>query len=440
MREPLVPERKARWALDPHKTIKQKNQVNIEMAIVHTDKLKEGMLLSEEVKDVKGRLLLKKGQEIESKHIKILKMWGITDVNIVGEGSAEKDPDSMIDPQIMEEITEQTKRDFRHTDLNHPAMKELFRLAVLSRARGNGTREDTPVTPTEPNGPPMELRPDVRKKIMQQEVKLPELPSVVFKLNEIIADPLSSADDIAQIVSKSPSLATVLLKIVNSSFFGFPSKIDNISRAVTIIGTREIGTLALGISVMTVFEDISETLINMKHFLRHCFSCGIISRILAAQKDLPQTEQIFVSGLLHDIGRTIVYKYFPMHAGTLLNRSIESGRPLYQEERNVLGCRHTDLGRLLLKKWKLPSVLENNISCHHNPSAANDPVQATIVHMADIISNSLGLGSSGERLVPPLDYKSWDSLGLSPSCFSIVIRQVTDQLSAFETIFERQES
>ena len=75
---------------------------------------------------------------------------------------------------------------------------------------------------------------------MQQEVKLPEIPSIVFELNEIMENPLSSADDIAQIVSKSPSLATVLLKIVNSSFYGFPSKIDSIPRAVTIIGTREI--------------------------------------------------------------------------------------------------------------------------------------------------------------------------------------------------------
>ena len=410
------------------------------MTTVHTDNIQEGMLLTEEVKDVKGRLLLKKGQEIESKHIKILKMWGITEVNIAGGGDAEKDPDPVIDPQRMEELTEETKHDFRHTDLNHPAIKELFRLAVLSRANGNGAKEEKPLTPTQPEDSPAELRPDVRKRIMQQDVKLPELPSIVLELNEIMDDPLSSADDIARVVSKSPSLATVLLKLVNSSFFGFPSKIDSISRAVTIIGTREIGTLALGISVMTVFEGIPDTLIDMKAFLRHCFACGIISRILAAQKDLPQTEQIFVSGLLHDIGRVIVYKYFPLHARALLNRSMESGNLLYHEERDVLGCRHTDLGRLLLKKWKLPPALENNISCHHNPSAGNDPIQATIVHTADIISNGLGLGSSGETRVPVLDYKSWDNLGLSPSCFSIVVRQAEDQLSVFETIFEQQES
>jgi len=177
---------------------------------------------------------------------------------------------------------------------------------------------------------------------------------------------------------------------------------------------------------------------DMHGFLRHDFACGILSRILAAQKDLPQTEQLFVSGLLHDIGRAVVYRYFPGHASLLLNRAGESGRLLYQEEKDCLGCRHTDIARYLLKKWKLPFSLENNISCHHKPSIANDPAQAAIVHMADIIANALGLGSSGERFVPPLDHKAWDSLGLAPSCFDVVIRQAVNQLSAFENFLQQK--
>ncbi len=92
-----------------------------------------------------------------------------------------------------------------------------------------------------------------------------------------------------------------------------------------------------------------------------------------------------------------------------------------------------------MKKWKLPFTLENNISCHHNPSTANDPVQTSIVHMADIIANALGLGTSGERFVPPLDHKAWDNLGLAPSCFDVVIRQGINQLSAFESFLKQKE-
>jgi HD-like signal output (HDOD) protein len=408
------------------------------MAIVHTDNIKDNMILSEEVKDIKGRLLLKKGQQMGPSHIRILKMWGVTEVNVAGEEEGEKETESAIDQKQIEKTREDVRQNFRHVDLNHPAARELFRLAVQFRT-GEDSSKGIIAIPSSKLGDSVQLTsPDIRKKIMLQEVKLPEIPSIVFELNDIMADPLASADDIARIVSKSPSLATLLLKIVNSAFYGFPSKIDSISRAVTIIGTREIGSLALGISVITIFEGIPEKLMNMFAFMRHGFACGIISRILSAQKDMPQTEQLFVSGLLHDIGRAIIYKYFPDHAGVLLSRSIKSGNLLYQEEVSCLGCGHTGIGRILLKKWKLPFNLENNISCHHNPSAAPNPAQASIVHVADIIANAMGLGSSGERLVPPLDTNAWDSLGLSPSCFDVVIRQAINQLSAFDSFLRQK--
>jgi len=280
------------------------------------------------------------------------------------------------------------------------------------------------------------VKPDVMKKILHKQLKLPEVPYLVFELKDIMSNPRSSADDIAQIVSKSPSLTMILLKIVNSSFYAFPSKIDSISRAVTIIGTREIGNLSLGISIINIFDGIPEGLIDMHAFLKHGFACGIISRILAAQKDIPQTEQLFVSGLLHDIGRAVIYKYFPEHASALLRSSATSGKFLYTEEKKFLGCRHTDLGKYLLKKWNLPFSLENNVFCHHNPSNAKDPVHATIVHLADVMANALELGSSGERFVPPLDYKAFINLGIPPSCFEVVIRQAIDQLSAFDNFLQ----
>ncbi len=129
---------------------------------------------------------------------------------------------------------------------------------------------------------------------------MPELPSIIFELNEVIANPMSSADDIAQVVQKSPSIPAILLKIANSPFYGFPSKIDKISSAVILIGTREITGLALGLSVLTTFDKIPKKLLDMFSFLKHSVACGILSRMLATHKRISQTEQFFVSGLLHD--------------------------------------------------------------------------------------------------------------------------------------------
>jgi putative nucleotidyltransferase with HDIG domain len=406
------------------------------MGMVHVDEVEVDMVLDDDVRDINSRLLLAKGQKIQSKHIRVFKIWGITEVCVAGNHGREKIAESDIDPDTLERITENTKTIFKHVDLSHPAIKELFRISVLYRSRQGILHTDKNIPSV--NGEDLKDRSicDVKKMIAQNRIKLPEMPSTAFELNEVVADPFASVHRIAEVVNKSPSLAALLLRIVNSSFYGFPSKIDSISRAVTLIGTREITGLALGISIVNVFKDVPKDILDMSSFLRHSMACGIISRILAANKNLPQTEQLFVCGLLHDIGRLVVYQYFPDQAKALLNQAATSDKLFYQLENSCLGGKHTLIGKYLLKTWKLPLELEDNVFYHHNPSAAHHPVKATIVHLADIMVNALGLGSSGERFVPPLDYKAWDNLELSPGSFETTIRHATHQLAALENFFQ----
>jgi len=405
------------------------------MALVHVDKLEVDMVLSEDVKDIKSRLLLAKGQKIQSKHIRIFKIWGITEVGVTCGHDEERQLESNIDPNKLEEIAEETKHMFKHVDLSHPALKELFRISILYKSQKD-INTDGKITLTGGDDLRDHSIYNLKKMIANKEIKLPEMPSTAFELNEIVEDPTASVHSIAEVVNRSPSLATLLLRIVNSSFYGFPSKIKDISRAVTIIGTREITGLALGLSIVKAFKDIPEEILDMSSFLRHSIACGIISRILAANKNIPQTEQMFVSGLLHDIGRLIIYQYFPDQAKTLLSLSATSDKLLYQQENSILGGNHTLIGKYLLKTWKLPLELENNIFFHHNPSAAHDPIQAAIVHLADIMVNALWLGSSGERFVPNFDDKAWDSLDISPSIFETIIQHAVHQLVPLESFFQ----
>ena len=406
------------------------------MGTIHINKLKPGMVLDEEVRDINGRLLLKKGKNIHSAHIRIFKIWGVTEVNICGNNGSKNTSDGNVDPEKIEKIKEFTHNLFCHADLEHPALKEIFRISVLFRSKHSFPQEEIKADLVELESPQKPGNNNLLKKLNQENITLPEIPSIVFELNEVIANPLSSAEDIAQVVQRSPTLTALLLKIVNSPFYGFPSKIDKISLAVTLIGTREISGLALGISVISLFKNIPKEILNMYSFLKHSLACGIISRILAAHKNIPQTEQLFVSGLLHDLGRLILYSYFPEEARHLLGRARATNMLLYLQENDSLGCNHTHIVKQLLQQWKLPMVLENNVFYHHGPSKASQPVPATLVHLADIITNSLGIGTSGERFVPPLNNEAWEGLGLSPTCFDIVVKQATHQFFALESMLE----
>lgn len=410
------------------------------MGNVAVNELKRDMILADDVRDINSRFLLSKGKKLKPNHIRVLKIWGITEVSIEGksiEGKGSVDVEKTdIDPELVAKIHDNTKHIFRKTDLNHPAMAEIFRLSVEHRSKHKI------LTPEKNDGLHIKealsklFVKDLHAMIKTDKIKLPEIPAITLELNEIIGDPMSSSDDIAGIVEKSPSLTALLLKIVNSSIYDFPSKIDSISRAVTVIGTKEISSLALGISTVTIFKNIPGEIFDMRMFLKHSLACGIIARILATFKNIIQTEQLFVSGLLHDIGRVLVYTYYPEQAKGLLQRAAKSGNLLYEEENSFFGCNHTHIGKYLLQKWKLPLTLENNLFYHHNPSIADNPKQATIVHLADIMANGLGLGTSGERTVPPLDDVAWDKLGLSPSCFNTVVKQAVHQLHAIETLLE----
>jgi HD-like signal output (HDOD) protein len=406
------------------------------MGITHINNLKPGMVLDEEVRDINGRLLLQRNKQIQSAHIRIFKIWGVTEVNIRGNNGSKDVSPRNVDPQQIEKIKASTLDLFRHVDLEHPAIKEIFRIAILFRSKHDFSNQERNIGLAEIDSPQTKVKNDFLQKLTHENITLPEIPSIVFELNEVIANPLSSAEDIAQVVHRSPSLTALLLKIVNSPFYGFPSKIDKISLAVTLIGTREISGLALGISIISLFNNIPKEILSMYSFLRHSLACGIISRILAAHKSIPQTEQMFVSGLLHDLGRLILYSHFPEESCNLLSRARLSNRLLYQQESDCLGCNHTHLVKQLLQQWKLPMVLENNVFYHHSPSEAQQPIPATLVHLADIITNSLGIGTSGERYVPPLDNTAWESLRLSPTCFDVVVKQATHQFFALESMLD----
>ena len=406
------------------------------MGMIHINKLEPGMVLADEVRDLSGKLLLGKDITVQPEHFRVFKIWGVSEVNIRGNNGDKEEAKPNLDPEQIEKIKESTMQVFSHTDLEHPAIKEIFGLSVLFRNEYKFFNPNSNVQPTE-NDPAENINEqNCIKKLADSTIKLPEVPSIVFELNEVIANPMSSADDIAQVVQKSPSLTAILLKFANSPFYGFPSKIDKISLAVTLIGTREICGLALGLSILSTFDKIPKEFLDMFSFLKHSVACGIISRMLATHKGISQTEQFFVSGLLHDIGRLIIYCNYPEDSRNILSLSRINNNLLYEAESNYFGCNHSHFGKHLIQQWKLPLSLENNIFYHHNPSESQKPVPATLVHLADIITNGLGIGTSGERFVPPLDTEAWEALGLSPSCFDIVVRQATHQFFALESMLE----
>ncbi|MDD2709144.1 MAG: HDOD domain-containing protein [Verrucomicrobiae bacterium] len=267
-------------------------------------------------------------------------------------------------------------------------------------------------------------------KLVDDAPNVPSLPLVYEELNQAINDPSSSSTTIGDVIGKDAGLAARLLRIANSALYSFPSRIDTISQAIIVIGIQQLRDLTLGTSVIELFEGISIELVNMDSFWRHSIACGICARVLATYRREANVERYFVAGLLHDIGRLIMYLKLPDHASESLIRCKTSGELMYKVEREFMECDHCDIGSALLQHWKLPTNLVEGVMHHHYPlRATRYPIEASLVHIADIIANAMQIGTSGEHFVPPLVPETWERSGLSPSILAPTLAEVDRQMA-----------
>jgi putative nucleotidyltransferase with HDIG domain len=245
---------------------------------------------------------------------------------------------------------------------------------------------------------------------------LATLPDIYLRLSDVVNNPRSSAADVGRVIADDPGLTARLLKLVNSAMYGFPSRIESVSEAIGIVGTAQLQDLALATAVIRAFADMPGSLVSMESFWRHSVACAVSARLLAARRGEPNVERHFVAGLLHDIGRPILYLQMPEDSSRALDRSRRSGEPLFREEYQVFGFDHTHVGGALLQAWRLPHSLHEAVLHHHAPhNARRYPIEAAVVHVADLLANALELGSSGEHGVPPLESAAWDRLQLPVS-------------------------
>ena len=413
------------------------------MGAINLESLKPGMILAADLRSPQGRLLSPKGSALSEKELKLCKIWGISEADVQGVSEEEAEAESLdrISPSVLKACKALALSRFRRESFGHPMMRELGRQFVMRTARGMSEKEAGRIlrkleeNQEEETLAPSSLEPLCLDEVLKQELALSSLPDIFNQIVEALKSPKSSAAYVADVISKDISLSVKLLKLVNTPFYGFPQKIDTLSRAVTIVGTNQLTNLAMGISVVTMFEGIPCDCIDMKSFWRHSVACGVIGRLLAARLRGFNEERFFVAGLLHDIGRLVMLKNYPDHARELFCRNNEDKRPLYILEKERWGFDHSGLAAGLFKEWRLPASLEEWVRFHHAPSSARSKAEAAVVHAADVIAHGLEIGSSGDRYVPPLDTEAWKSLGFPKSILGPVVIQADHQIDGIMRVF-----
>ncbi len=248
-----------------------------------------------------------------------------------------------------------------------------------------------------------DLSPEIEDKIIDligDLDSLPTLPHVAAQVMELTVSPKASIRDISKILQTDPALTSKVLKVANSAFYGLKQQVNSLELALVILGMAEISHLIVGVSVFSAFPDIpGKKAFDRDQFWIHSAGCGQFARIIAQKlKEPTLSGELFVSGLLHDIGKILLDEKAHAAFTEVFHRAQEENRPIYDVEKEILGFTHQEVGLVLAKKWNLPISIQEAISCHHTPhEAQRSPLAVAIVRIADLFCKAKDIGYGGDR-------------------------------------------
>lgn len=235
--------------------------------------------------------------------------------------------------------------------------------------------------------------------------ELSSIRQTVLQILQIVDDPLSSADDLTNIISTDPPLSARLLRLANSAHFGLSRRIGSIHDAVVCIGFDAVKEVALTQKVCEIFAEDDEGFGYSRFALwQHSVAVALCARELCRQVGRgPRPETAYAAGLLHDIGILVIDQFLQFDFLVILRDASEENLDLMDVEEMVLGFSHADVGQALTQTWKFPKEFSRAIGLHHAPTQAQerDVPLSTVLCLADLLVYKTQTGFSDIRRPNP---------------------------------------
>jgi HD-like signal output (HDOD) protein len=234
-----------------------------------------------------------------------------------------------------------------------------------------------------------------------------------------MADPNSTIDMIAKIISTDPASTTKILKTVNSSLFSLQSRIDTISEAIFHVGFNEVKNLLMAMAVMEIFNTATPLQsLTFVDLWKHSIGVGVVARLIAKEHGLKNIENYYLAGMLHDLGKLFLIRCYPNEYDRVVNIANERNIKLEFAEKEVFRITHDDAGKLLSAKWNLPLSITNSIQ-YHTEGMINGEFdnQVACIHIADVVAHILQFGGSGQNKIPQPNIHVIENLKLRKDLF-----------------------
>lgn len=268
---------------------------------------------------------------------------------------------------------------------------------------------------------------------MDRLKSLPSLPHVVHQVLELVQDPESSVADLVEVLLLDQAMTARILRLANSSYYGFVRRIDTITQAVAVLGKNDIGDHVLGTALYGFLGLEGPGLFDRRAFWDYAFACAQCTKILLRLSAQP-AERAYIAALLHDIGQLIIDEIFPREHDRAIALAQQSAWPIERAEQEVIGFDHAFIGGLLAERWNFPPTLVNVIRGHHmDPDlivpGTHEAVMRSLLDLSDRIVRAEGIGQNCDFSPAEIPEEMWFPLGLNAGHHEKVVNSLRLSMS-----------
>jgi len=290
-----------------------------------------------------------------------------------------------------------------------------------------------------PKAAPVATSQFIQRSIQRSLRELPALPDAVMRVVEETNRPEPSAHRIERFVSSDQALASKVLRVVNSAYYGVSGTVSNLGQAIMILGMQQMRNLVLSMGAIAVFEvQLPRQRDTLKRFWLHSFSTATVATMLSSKKkcDRTNSDMMLVAGLLHDVGKLFLYANFTAAYDQLVERALISHMSVEMAELTLLGIGHGEVGQLMSEYWRLPEALGDLIGSHEGPFRGSEMPAVYCIHIADVLTKHLYY-SRGTELSMTIDPVAMEWLDLTPDEFEALKLEAAQKIEVATGMYQQ---
>lgn len=282
----------------------------------------------------------------------------------------------------------------------------------------------------------------IRKRILTRVGNVKSVPVSALQAMRLLQDPNSNMGEIVQTIAYDPGLTSNILRMANSSYFGFSGTIASLKEGIVKLGSKSIFNLvASSIANNTLKTAVNGYEMGSEELWEHSIAVAVASENLAALVAPEESNTAFTAGLLHDLGKTVLGNFIDKNIKKQIYDKVENKIAIVDAEREILNIDHAELGGKLLEEWRLPINLVKAVEFHHQPDLCREDeysLYPNLVHIADLICIANNIGTTKKPLNVKLSSKSYKKLNITREIIDEVIERTQDSFQNVKDVFSKR--